>query len=581
MGYSAAQRDFIGQLQCQNKRLRDEVDAFKSGQKYLAMAASHKAEIDALRRDYERRLAQKDREIAQAHKETARVRRIFMEANEDVLKEKDDAIAKMEKQLEQKDEMIAQKEEKIRKLNSEKVDLQKQLNDKEEEVKKLRSRIKKNSQNSSIPTSKNGFRGKVRNGRIPSGKKPGGQIGHKGNPRPNLIATNVVEIPVPEEILADPKWVPITGDKAFKSKKIAECCLSVNVTEFRSYGYKNLETGETFYPPLPGKTDNELEYGDSVKALAFLMNNVLHVPVRKTNAFFQWASEGAMMNAPSIAWINGLTKEFAAKTESEREEMFDKLMTGDVLYADQTTTRINGILKNVTVCTDKTSVLYFVKDHKGHEGYEGTPVELFEGTLVHDGDKTLLHYGSEHQLCNSHEIRYCQAAKEDEPNKTWAGQMQSLLREGIHLRNQSEDHTVPEDTVVDIENRFDKIIEVAEKEYKAEPPGLNREPYNTYQRIKNGKDYLLYYLRHPEVDPTNNVSERCGRAFKSKLNVSGTFRSGKEGRTEDANVSAQHFCEALGAVESAKNQGKNLYEYAKEVFGRDCFPKAVKEKISA
>ena len=87
MGYSAAQRDFIGQLQCQNKHLRAEVDAFKSGQKYLDMAASHRAEIDALRRDYERRLAQKNREIAQAHKETARVRRSFMEANEDVLKE--------------------------------------------------------------------------------------------------------------------------------------------------------------------------------------------------------------------------------------------------------------------------------------------------------------------------------------------------------------------------------------------------------------------------------------------------------------------------------------------------------------
>lgn len=588
MGYSVTQRDFIGQLQCQNKHLRAEVDAFKSGQKYLDMVARNKAETDSLRRYYERKLAEKDREIAEAHKETARVRRIFMEANEDVLKEKADTIAKMEKKLEQKqktiddkDGKIAQLEEIIKQLNSVNVDLRKKLNDKEEEVKKLRSRLKKNSKNSSIPTSRNGFRGKVTNGRVSSGKKPGGQIGHKGNPRPELVATSVVEVPAPEWILADPKWVPMTGDKACRTKKIAECCLSVNVTEFRSFGFKNLETQETYYPPLPGKTDNELEYGDSIKAMAFLMNNVLHVPLRKTNQFFQWASEGAMKNAPSIAWINGLTKEFAAKTETEREEMFNRLMTGEVLYTDQTTVRINGILKNITVSTDKENVMYFVKDHKGFEGYNDTPAELFEGILVHDGDKTLLHYGSEHQLCNSHEIRYCQGAKEDEPNKTWAGKMQSLLREGIYLRNQREDHKVPEETVQDIERRFDEIIKIADREFEAEPPTANREPYNTYQRIKNGKAYLLFYLRHPEVDPTNNVAERCGRAFKGKLNVSGTFRSGKDGRSEEANASAQYFCDTLGVVETAKNQGKNLYEYAKEVFGRDSFPKAAAEEVPA
>ena len=584
MGYSVAQRDFIGQLQIQNKHMKDELEAFKTGKKYLDMVESHKAEMEKLRRYYERLLSEKDREIADAHKETAYVRRVLMEANEDVLKEKDKAearfqreAAKMKEALEEKDRKIEQLIDKNRELESKNVDAQKKINDQAEKINKLNSRIKKNSKNSSIPTSKTPFRGKVTNGREPSGKRPGGQVGHEGHRRPDLKVTQVVEIPAPACILADPDWVPIIGDNAFKSKKIVECCLSVDVTEYRSFGFRNVKTKETFYPPLPGKTDLELEYGDSVKALAFVLNNVLHVPGRKTNQFFQWASEGAMGNGPSTGWINGLSKEFSTKTEKEREEMFDKLMTGDVLYTDQTTVRINGVLKNITVCTDKENVMYFVKDHKGYEGYNGTPTELFQGVLVHDGDKTLLHYGSAHQLCNGHEIRYCQAAKEDEPDKTWAGKMQSLLREGIHLYNEAEGHILSEDTIVDIEDRFDEIIKLANKEYTDNPPTLNREPYNTYLRIKEGKSHLLYYLRHPEVDPTNNVAERCGRAFKSKLNVSGTFRSGLNGRDEGANKSAQFFCDSLGPLETAKNQGRNLYEYAKEVFGRNVFPKEAPE----
>ena len=580
-GYSAAQCDLIGQLQLQKKHLSDEVAAFRSGKKYLDMEASHTAAMQRQRNDYERLLSEKNRELESARKEADHVRRIFMEANEDVLEEKEKAeaqhqreLARMQKKIDEKDQVIDSLKGKIRDLENQLVDANKKIHDQEEKIEKLNSRLKKNSKNSSIPTSKTGFRGKVTNGRTPSGKKPGAQDGHEGHPRPDLAPTKVVELPTPSWILADPDWVPITGEGAFKSQKIVECHLSVDVTEYRSFGFRNEKTGETFYAPLPGKTDLELEYGDSVKSLAFVMNNVLHVPVRKTNQFFQWAADGALKNGPSTGWINGLTREFSSKSETDKEEMFNQLVYGDIMYTDQTTIRINGILKNVTVCTDKEKVMYFVKDHKGFEGYNGTPTELFQGILVHDGDKTLMHYGSKHQLCNAHEIRYLQAAKEDEPNKIWAGQMQDLLKEGIHLRNQAEGNILPEKTVVDIENRFDAIIKLGEKEFADNPPTLNRDPFNTFQRIKTGKDSLLGYLRNPEVDPTNNVAERCARALKGKLNVSGTFRSGLNGRDENANASAQYYCDALGAIETAKNQGKNPYQFAKEVFGRDAFSKA-------
>ena len=47
----------------------------------------------------------------------------------------------------------------------------------------------------------------------------------------------------------------------------------------------------------------------------------------------------------------------------------------------------------------ENEMLYFFREHKGHEGLKGTPVEQYQQTLVHDHDKTYYNYGADHQEC--------------------------------------------------------------------------------------------------------------------------------------------------------------------------------------
>ncbi len=77
-------------------------------------------------------------------------------------------------------EIVALKEENTV-LRAENKQLREELNEANETIEKLKSRLKKDSTNSSKPSSTDGFKKKVHNFREKTGRKVGGQFGHKGH----------------------------------------------------------------------------------------------------------------------------------------------------------------------------------------------------------------------------------------------------------------------------------------------------------------------------------------------------------------------------------------------------------------
>jgi len=419
--------------------------------------------------------------------------------------------------------------------------------------KKLAKKLNTNFENSSLPSSALPFRKKVPNSRKPTGKKPGGQPGHKAHNAQRLAPTEApIYIPTPDYIASNPECYP-TGKQIVKQQ--VDIQVYVKVTDYITAEYRNRSTGSRIHAPFPKGLTNKVNYGPSIKAFAFLLNNYYNVSIQKTQQCISDITKG-IVNL-STGTISNLSSDFSSSTESERAQIFSLLIHSDTLYSDATVSNINGSRKAVILCTDKEQVLYQHLEHKGHDGLTKTPIENYKGTIVHDHDKSYYSYGSNHQECIAHVLRYLVGAMENEPHLKWHKQMHSLLRQMIHIRKKSK-NGISEDKIKQLTEKYELILQLSEKEYSEHPPSKEyMDGYNLQKRLRSYQKSHLYFLEHPEVDPTNNISERGLRKFKRKQKQAVVLRS---------TTGAQHICDALTIIETARIQNKNIYDTVEKAF---------------
>lgn len=223
-----------------------------------------------------------------------------------------------------------------------------------------------------------------------------------------------------------------------------------------------------------------------------------------------------------------LSREFARKTEAGRKSAYADMLLSPVMHTDCTNARINGKSCQVYVCaTPDGKALYFAREKKGHEGVKGTVTEDYQGILVHDHDVTFYSYGTNHQECLAHVLRYLKDSMDNEPERSWSKEMRSLLQEMIHFRNEcNPSKEVDLDKVSGFEERYQKILETARKEYEDIPANdYYHDGYNLFLRMEKYKQNHLLFLHDFRVPATNNETERLLRNYKRKQAQAVTFRS--------------------------------------------------------
>ena len=200
----AVQTDMIKSLEEHNAELK----AFKSGDKYVRMEKTHIKEVSAL----EQQIAVLKKELADSRSHVVTIRNQWFEIFEQVRKECDRKLAEAQKALErmekralkaerQRDDALA----KVTKQRHELYEVKTELEDEKEKNRKLTAQINRDYENSSIPSSKSVNHKKVTNSREKSGRKPGGQPGHKGHGRKKQEPTRApVKLPPPPEVPDDP-----------------------------------------------------------------------------------------------------------------------------------------------------------------------------------------------------------------------------------------------------------------------------------------------------------------------------------------------------------------------------------------
>lgn len=417
----------------------------------------------------------------------------------------------------------------------------------------LQKKLNTNFENSSLPSSALPFRKKIPNSRKKSGRLPGAQKGHPGHAASRLTPTmEPVHIETPDSILNDPELYP-TGKTI--TKQLIDISIYISVRDYVADEYRNRITGSRCHAPFPAGIVNSINYGPSLKAFAFLLNNYYNVSIDKTRQCISDLTNGVV--SLSSGTICNLSKEFSAATKEDRDRIFSRLLHSNVLYSDATVSNINGKRNAVILCSNAEDVLFMHSERKGHHGLSMTPIKDFTGTIVHDHDLTYYSYGKHHQECLAHILRYLIGAAENEPDLTWHRQMHELLQEMIHVSKESG-RILSGKQIHSFEKEYDRILSIAKAEYADHPPAcFYPDGFNLYRRLGDYKFSTLYFLRHPEVDYTNNLSERELRKFKRKQKQAVVLRS-CEG--------SQHICDALTIIESARLQHQGIFRIAAAAF---------------
>ena len=513
-------------LEYRLKAAQAQINAFISGEKYIQMQQEF---LRALRTE-ERRSKELEMEVARSHSETITVRNQWFAVFDEMEKEHAREVATLKKEIKQLKQRLLNAEQqrdaaldKVTEQRRHIYEVETALENEKGINLKLRAQINRNYENSSIPSSKTIRHKKISNSREKSGRKPGAQPGHPGHGRKKQIpTTEPILLPPPREVLEDPDFKKTSKTVV---KQLVNVRTILEVTEYHADVYYNSKTGERIHAEFPAGVVNEVNYGGSVKAFLFLLNNDCCTSIDKSRKFLSDLTDGRLNISKGM--INKLSREFAAKTDRERKSMFADLLLSPVMHTDCTNAKENGKNAYVFVCAAPNGkAMYFASRKKGHEGVKGTPVEDYQGILVHDHEKTFFHYGTDHQECLAHVLRYLKDSIENEADRTWNKGMRSLIQEMIHYRNCLPQEAEPDtEKVSGFEERYRAILQKAKEEYEYVPASeYYKDGYNLYLRMEEYMSNHLLFLHDHRVPATNNESERLLRQYKRKQQQAVTFR---------------------------------------------------------
>jgi hypothetical protein len=386
------------------------------------------------------------------------------------------------------------------------------------EVQKLKDIINKNSGNSSKPPSSDGFV-KIQNGREKSGKRPGGQFGHKGTV-PKLFSNPTCIEDIRAEKCKCGGEIAYSGN--YTAKQAVDIEITTTIIEYREH--------EGICQCCHRRAKNRapvndlITYGNSLKSLTAMLSLEGMVSINRIRQMLCELTDGWLnLSEGTISkWLNDLSKCVAPAIEAIKGE----LLASPVLHKDETGIRVNKALHWLHVLGNNTHTLYLAHKKRGNDADKEMGIlPVYSGVLVHDHLKGLYDFTCDHAECNAHILRYLKAAIESK-NRKWAKDMILLLLHAKALVARCGGKPPTPLQIQKMHHQYDKILELGRLEFlHGESPDYNGEDMKLLRRMKKYKVEHLRFLSNPTVPFDNNQAERDLRMIKAKTKISGCFRA--------------------------------------------------------
>ena len=416
---------------------------------------------------------------------------------------------------------------------------------------------RKDSHNSSQPPSSDGYsKPSPRSLRSPSGKKPGGQNGHKGSG---------MAITIPDE---EKKYYPTECSGCPMAGRCRYTCAGThytydievitNIVAHKAMACNcPMRNGEKIFGAFPKEAMAVKQYGPNLRAFAVSLLTQGYVSIDRTRQIL----EGLGIPV-STGTLQNFLDNCAAETASAADEIRKKVAALDVIHCDETGVNVDGKLYWMHCLCNSSWSYCTVHEKRGSVAMDeiGVIPSLDNSTLIHDFWGAYLKYHNvKHSFCNTHLERELIYAYET-TGQPWADKLNKLLSEMCGKRNELKKggaSCYSPELLASYLERYDSLVaeglsanpikESAKGKRGRKAKGKTR---CLLERLRAYKTDILRFASDWTVPFTNNEAERCVRFSKVKEKVSGCFRT-KNG--------ADNFMRIMSYIGSAKKHGMTAF----------------------
>ena len=435
-----------------------------------------------------------------------------------------------------------------------------------EEVKELKARLNLNSSNSSKPPSSDGYKKpNPKSLRGKSGKKNGGQFGHKAhqlplNENPDHVITYTMD--QCEKCEGDLKNVLPLEEKV---RQVLDFIAKIETTEHRAQTMICPVCQHANRASFPSGVDYKTQYGDQAKSVFSYLSIQQMMPLKRLTETIQ-SLTGHSVSQGTILRAN---QELYRDLEQVEAQIKQQLLASPVVHFDESSVRVFGKKHWLHVaCTPKLTH-YTIHANRGSKAMDASGIlPDFKGNAMRDGWKAYRKYNKSGQaLCNTHHHRELIGVIEND-KQDWGQEMidllydikkkkEALIRDGFN--------TMAKEKIMAFETKYRTILDKGFAENPAPPPPIEKKQgkikqsktKNLLDRLDQDQAAVLKFMHDFCVPFTNNEAEQAIRMIKVWQKVSGSFRS-EQGPLI--------FCRLRGYFSTVRKQGLPVLKKIQEAF---------------
>jgi transposase len=442
------------------------------------------------------------------------------------------------------------------------------------------ARLAKDSHNSSKPPSSDGLARSPRRTkslRAPSGKKAGGQLGHRGQTLrlvggPDLLVEHRPAIWHQCQMPLD--QAPVVGRDRRQVQDLPPVRLVVS--EHQALRVRCPACQAVTAGTFPAAAPSRAQYGPRLRALAVYLVQAQFIPLGRVQQLLADLAGVRLGRGTLVHWL----QQTARTLEPVEQQLKAALTRVPVLHNDETGVRRAGTLAWAHVASTRQLTHYAIHAQRGSEATDAIGIlPAFVGVSVHDGFASYRSYRSyprcRHALCNVHHLREL-TYLEEEYRQAWAMDLKALLRQMRAAAEQARSQgltQVPSTLRDPLRARYQELLAVGLAANP--PPPTTRRPgqrgrlaqspaRNLLERLYLDQEAILAFLDDLAIPFDNHQAERDLRGLKIQQKVSNCFRS-------DAGAAA--FARIRSYLATHRKQGQALLAALESVFaGRPLYP---------